>query len=120
MRLSYILITHDLSVAKNISDRIAVMYLGMIVEEAQASVLFENPIHPYTKALISAIPVITEEEKLLLPAEIILDGEIPSPSNLPYTCPFFSRCQEKSSKCRENVCPDLREVEKGHQVRCSI
>jgi len=118
--LTYILITHDLSIVKNISDTIAVMYLGRVIEVACTSDIFERPMHPYTKALISAIPIITKEEKELIPKEITLEGEIPSPSNVPHTCPFLSRCQEKKGICEKAACPDLKEVEKGHFVRCLL
>jgi oligopeptide/dipeptide ABC transporter ATP-binding protein len=120
LRLTYIFITHDLSVVKNIADRIAVMYLGRIVELAHTSVIFERPMHPYTKALLSAIPVVTEEERRILPEEIILEGEIPSPENPPETCAFFSRCPEKQEICERSVHPDLIEVEKDHFVRCRL
>lgn len=120
LRLTYMFITHDLSVVKNIADRIAVMYLGRIVELAHTSVIFEHPMHPYTKALLSAIPVITEEERRILPEEIILEGEIPSPENLPKTCGFSSRCPEKQEICEKSVYPDLVEVEKDHFVRCRL
>ena len=120
LRLTYIFITHDLSVVKNIADRIAVMYLGRIVELAHTSVIFGRPMHPYTKALLSAIPVVKEEEREILPEEIILEGEIPSPENPPETCAFFSRCPEKREICEESVCPDLIEVEENHFVRCPL
>jgi oligopeptide/dipeptide ABC transporter ATP-binding protein len=120
LNLTYIFITHDLSVVKNLADRIAVMYLGRVVEQAPTSSIFGNPVHPYTKALLSAIPVVTEEERKMLPEEVILEGEIPSPANIPQTCPFFSRCQEKRDICQDSTCPDLKEVEEGHFVRCVI
>jgi len=116
--LTCIFITHDLIVVRNLADRVAVMYLGRIVEMAPAQAVFANPRHPYTKALLSAIPVISEEEKQLLPEEVILEGEIPSLVNPPETCPFLSRCEEKREVCERSVCPDLKEVEEGHWVRC--
>ena len=116
--LTYVFITHDLGVAKSFSDKVAVMYFGRIVEIADTSTLFRNPIHPYTKALLSAIPIIKEEERRILPDEVVLDGDIPSLANPPRGCSFFSRCQEKEKTCRVSVCPDLMEVEKGHSVRC--
>jgi len=116
--LTCIFITHDLIVVRNLADRVAVMYLGRIVEMAPAPFIFERPRHPYTRALLSAIPVVSEEEKRLLPEEVILEGEIPSLVNPPETCPFLSRCQEKTGACETSTCPDLREVEKGHFVRC--
>jgi len=116
--LTYIFITHDMSVVKNISERIAVMYLGRIIELGKTADIFESPIHPYTKALLSAIPVVKEDEKRLLPSEIILQGEIPSPENPPQTCPFYGRCQERQKGCEESFCPDLKEVAENHFVRC--
>ncbi|MBW1697605.1 MAG: ATP-binding cassette domain-containing protein [Deltaproteobacteria bacterium] len=120
LRLTYILITHNLSLTKNMADRVMVMYLGKVIEAAETSAIFENPIHPYTKALLSAIPVVQEKERKLLPKEVILDGEIPSPANLPETCYFLSRCQEKKSLCKKAPCPELKEVEKDHFVRCHL
>jgi peptide/nickel transport system ATP-binding protein len=118
--LTCIFITHDLIVVRNLADRVAVMYLGRIVETAPARVIFEHPRHPYTKALLSAIPVVGQEEKQLLPEEVILEGEIPSLINSPDTCPFLSRCQEKLEICEMSGCPDLKEVEEGHRVRCLL
>ncbi len=118
MRLTYIFITHDLSIVKNLSDRIAVMYFGMIVELASTSALFNRPAHPYTKALLSAIPIVDEEEKKILPKEVILEGEIPSPATPLKRCPFFSRCPERQDICEKATCPELGEVEEGHFVRC--
>ncbi len=120
LKLTYIFITHDLSVVKNLADRIAVMYLGRVVEMAPTSSIFGRPRHPYTRALLSAIPVVTEEERRILPKEVILEGEIPSPSNIPQTCPFLSRCQEREDVCQDLTCPDLREVEESHFVRCKL
>jgi len=118
--LTYVIVSHDLSVVRNISDRIAVMYLGRIVELADASVIFDNPLHPYTRALLSAIPVVAEAEKQKIPKEILLEGDIPSPADPPQTCPFLSRCQEKKELCKDSLCPELREVEGGHFVRCIL
>ena len=120
LRLTYILITHNLSLTKNLADQVMVMYLGKVMELAKTSAVFENPIHPYTKALLSAIPIVQEKEKKLLPEEIILEGEIPSPADPPKTCPFLSRCQEKKSFCETMPCPDLKEVEQDHFVRCYL
>ena len=118
--LTYLLITHDLAVVKNLSDRIAVMYLGKIVEIADTREIFANPFHPYTKALLSSIPVLTEEEKELIPEEIILEGDIPSPIDPPKTCPFLSRCPELKDECHWNDCPELIEAAPGHFVRCLL
>jgi oligopeptide/dipeptide ABC transporter ATP-binding protein len=120
LQLTYILITHNLSLAKNLADEVSVMYLGRVVEMAETEAIFRNPLHPYTKALLSAIPVITQKEKQILPAEVTLDGDIPSPENPPETCPFLSRCQERRTICEKSPCPDLVEVEQRHYVRCLI
>jgi oligopeptide/dipeptide ABC transporter ATP-binding protein len=120
LRLTYLLITHNLSLTRNLADHVIVMYLGRVIEMAKASKIFTHPIHPYTKALLSAIPVVKEEEKQMLPEEVILEGDIPSPANPPKTCPFLSRCQEKKEICGKSSCPDLKEVEPNHFVRCFI
>ncbi len=116
--LTYVFITHDLSVVKNIADRIAVMYLGRVVELGDTAAIFGRPLHPYSRALLSAIPIVSEAERKMIPAEIILDGDVPSPADPPDTCPFLSRCQEKIMDCADPPCPELKEVAKGHWVRC--
>lgn len=114
--LTYIFITHDLSVVKYFSDDIAVMYLGQMVEKAPSDLLFQNPLHPYTKALLSAIPLpIVGKEK---PKRQLIRGEITSPVNLPDECRFWKRCDCTQDKCR-NGNPGLREVEPNHFVACS-
>ncbi len=114
MGLTYIFITHDLSVVNHFSDEIAVMYLGSIVEKAPAEELFENPIHPYTRALLSAIPIPDLHEKR---RRISLRGEIASPINLPEECRFASRCFECDDGCRQGI-PALREVSPNHFAAC--
>ncbi len=99
-KLTYIFITHDLSVVEYISDRIAVMYLGRIVELADASGLYANTLHPYTKALLSAIPVANLDNKS---KRIILEGDVPSPINPPSGCPFHPRCNQCQEKCKKEV-----------------
>jgi len=117
--LTYIYISHDLSVVKNFSNMVAVMYLGQIMETASTDELFKNPSHPYTKALLSAIPIVSDEELKIIPEETTLNGEIPSPLNVPPGCRFASRCQERMSICeREN--PPLVQVESAHYVRCHL
>jgi peptide/nickel transport system ATP-binding protein len=114
--LAYLFIAHDLAVVKHISDRIAVMYLGHIVEVAAAGELCEHPLHPYTKALLSAVPVpdpVAEETR----ERIILSGEVPSPLDPPPGCPFHQRCSSAVPECREAM-PELREVGPGRQVAC--
>ncbi len=111
--LTYLFISHDLSVIKHISDRIAVMYLGDIVELCDAEVLFESPLHPYSKALISAIPTTTQKKR----DRIILEGDIPSNIFPPSGCKFRTRCPIAREKCAIDV-PEFREVEPGHFVAC--
>jgi len=115
--LTYLYITHDLAIVRNIATTTSVMYLGRVVEQAETENLFSNPRHPYTKALLSAIPIISEEENRHKPAEVTLEGDIPSPSNMPVYCGFFSRCQEKMAECQQ-VDPALVQVENDHWVRC--
>jgi oligopeptide transport system ATP-binding protein len=120
LQLTYILITHNLSLAKHLADEVYVMYLGRVVEMAETETIFQNPLHPYTKALLAAIPVITQKEKEILPEEVTLNGDIPSPENPPKTCPFLSRCKERRAICEKSACPDLVAVERDHFVRCLI
>lgn len=116
MGLTYIFITHDLSVVRYFSDDIAVMYLGQMVEKAPSDILFANPMHPYTKALLSAIPLpIVGENK---PERTLIKGEITSPVNLPDECRFMKRC-DCAQECCKNGNPQLREVEPNHFVACS-
>jgi len=114
--LSYLFISHDLSMIKQISDRIAVMYLGSIVELASAETLYENHYHPYTKALLSAIPI-PDPDVEMVRKRILLSGEVPSPIDLPDTCAFSKRCSYASEKCL-NARPGLEEINDGHYVAC--
>ena len=116
MGLTYIFITHDLSVVNHFSDDIAVMYLGELVEKAPSDVLFANPLHPYTQALLSAIPVPDLKNRR---QRIQLKGEISSPVNLPPGCRFAKRCKECYEKCTQ-VSPQLVEVEPNHFVACNL
>ena len=114
--LSYLFIAHDLLVVRHISDRIAVMYLGKMVELAGADEIYNHPLHPYSKALISAVPV--PDPKVARANErIALGGDIPSPLNAPSGCPFRTRCPYATEQCAAEM-PAFNEVEKGHFVAC--
>jgi peptide/nickel transport system ATP-binding protein len=119
MHLTYLFITHDLSLMRNVANRIAIMYLGKICEVAEAVTFFEKPLHPYTQMLISSVPVISEEEEKLKPKKVISTGEIPSPVNIPPGCSFHLRCPYKISICSK-VDPEMIEVSPGHIVRCHL
>ena len=116
MGLTYLFISHDLSVVKHISDRIGVMYLGGMVELASKDDLYENPLHPYTQALLSAIPVPDPRAKK---NRIILKGDIPSPSNPPSGCRFHTRCPYAMDKCKTEV-PEYKEAAPEHFVACHL
>ncbi|MGD2042233.1 MAG: ABC transporter ATP-binding protein [Acidimicrobiia bacterium] len=114
--LTYLFISHDLSMIRHIADRVAVMYLGKIMELADVDTLYNDPKHPYTKALLSAVPVPdpkVEAER----RRVILEGDIPSPSNPPPGCPFNTRCPMAEERCVTEV-PEWRELESGHWVAC--
>ena len=113
--LTFLLITHDLSVIKYLADRVAIMYLGEIVEIGTVDEIFNNPKHPYTKALLSAVPEINNKGR----EKILLTGELPSPANLPKGCKFHTRCPQVMLKCKEN-CPQNTEFENGHCVKCFL
>jgi oligopeptide transport system ATP-binding protein len=114
--LTYLFITHDLSVVSYVSDRIAVMYLGQIVELAETQELFDRPLHPYTCALLSAIPRVDKKQR----ERIILSGSVPTPIDPPPGCRFYSRCYlpQKSAQCLAP--PRLRQVDEGHYVACHL
>lgn len=117
--LTYLFITHDMGVMRNVSSKIAIMYLGKICEIAPTETFYQSPRHPYTHMLLSAIPVITEEEEQLKPQKVPCQGEIPSPVNLPSGCSFHTRCPMCSSRCKEED-PVIKEVSPGHFVRCHL
>jgi len=114
--LTYLFISHDLSVVEHMSDRVAVMYLGKIVELANSKVLYETPLHPYTKVLFSAIPCRTPRGKK---ERIITGGDVPSPVNPPPGCTFHPRCPYRIERCNREV-PALLEISKGHFVACHL
>lgn len=117
MGLSYLFITHDLSLMRNVADRVAIMYLGRIAEIAPTESFFRNPQHPYTQMLLSSIPVVSKEEEEFKPKSIHSEGEIPSPVNVPSGCSFRTRCPFATEKC-VNEDPEMVEFEKDHYVRC--
>ena len=116
MNLSYLFISHDLSVVKYISDRIAVMYLGHIVELADAEELFAHRLHPYTQALTSAIPIPDPHQKR---QRIILRGNVPNPADPPSGCPFHERCAQCMEICKQEM-PSFQEAAPGHYVSCHL
>ena len=116
MNLTYLFISHDLSVVKFISDKVGVMYLGAMMEFGNKEDIFANPLHPYTKALFSAIPNPNPDVKM---NRIVLSGDIPSPANPPKGCRFHTRCPHATEKCK-HITPEYREYEKGHFAACHM
>ena len=115
-KLTYLFISHDLSVVEHISDAVGVMYLGNLVEYGKTEDIFKNPAHPYTKALFSAIPVPDPKAKM---NRIVLEGSIPSPANPPSGCKFHTRCPYATDRCKQEV-PEQKEIETGHFVSCHL
>lgn len=118
MGLTYLFISHDLSMVKHISDRVGVMYLGAMVELAGNHALYDHPVHPYTQALISAIPEADPDEEEGKP-RVHLEGEVPSPINPPAGCRFKGRCKYAKEICGQEM-PELKEVEPNHFVACHM
>ena len=112
--VAYLFIAHGMPVVRHMSDRVGVMYLGKLVEVADCNELFSDPLHPYSKALISAIPVADPDHK---PQRIVLEGDVPNPINLNPGCRFYSRCPSACERCKVDP-PQLREVRPGHYVAC--
>ncbi|MGE8080414.1 ABC transporter ATP-binding protein [Peribacillus loiseleuriae] len=114
--LTYLFIAHDLGVVRHISDRVGVMYLGQLVEISESEGLYRNPLHPYTQALLSAVPIpdVTYKQE-----RVILQGDVPSPVNPPTGCPFHTRCPKVMERC-SNIRPKLKELEQGHHVACHL
>jgi oligopeptide transport system ATP-binding protein len=116
--LTYLFIAHDLSVVRHISDRVGVMYLGHMVEMAERNEIYRNPVHPYTKALLSAVPIpdpVLDAQR----ERVLLTGEVPSPLNPPSGCVFHPRCPVANDSCPAHI-PELREVEPGHHAACLL
>ena len=116
LSLTYLFISHDLSMIRHIADRVAVMYLGRIMELAECNRLYTHPQHPYTRALLSAVPV-PDPQIEAVRRRVILEGDIPSPANPPPGCPFNTRCPMAQERCVEEV-PEWRQIESGHWVAC--
>lgn len=114
--LTYVFISHDLSVVKYISDRIAIMYLGKVVEIGEAKNIYKDPKHPYTKALFSAIP---PESPFENKEKLVLEGDVPSPLNLPNGCPLSTRCPNCMEECLKDI-PELKEIGENHKVACFL
>ncbi len=116
LKLTYIFIAHDLGVVRHISDRVGVMYLGKIVELSESEELYANPLHPYTKGLLSAVPIPDPDFRR---QQIIIEGDVPSPSSPPKGCTFHTRCPFKMDICTKSV-PQLTEAQHGHSVACHL
>jgi peptide/nickel transport system ATP-binding protein len=119
LNLTYMFITHDLSLMRNMASRVAIMYLGKICEIAPTVEFFRNPLHPYTQMLLSSIPVVSEQEEELKPKKVVSTGEIPSPVNVPPGCSFHLRCPRRMDVC-SRIDPKIVTPSENHQVRCHL
>ena len=117
--LTYIFISHDLSLMRNFASRVGILYLGRLVEVGPARNLFEAPAHPYTRSLLAAIPVISAAEEAMKPKAAIVEGEIPSPANQPKGCAFHTRCPHAFALC-ESQMPDVFWLDADHFARCHL
>lgn len=118
LKLTYLFVAHDLSMVKHISDRVGVMYLGKIVEISESNELYKNPLHPYTKGLLSAIPI-ADPKKANKSEVSLIKGDVPSPVNIPTGCRFHTRCPYATDICK-NIEPEMKEVGKEHFVSCHL
>ena len=116
MQISYLFISHDMTIVRHFCDRVAVMYLGKIVEIADSYSLYKNPSHPYTEALLGAIPSIDLEAKK---QRLKIKGELPNAMDMPQGCAFYSRCPIREKRCEQSI-PELKEIKPGHQVACFL
>lgn len=114
--ITYMFISHGLSVVRHICNRVIVMYLGQVVEMADCEELYKNPLHPYSQALFSAIPIPDPEVNI---NRIMLEGDVPNPVNVPKGCTFHTRCRYATKKCKE-IRPELCDVGDGHKVSCHL
>ena len=117
--LTYLFISHDLSLMRNFVERVGILYLGRLVEVGPVRSLFEAPAHPYTRSLIAAVPVVSDEESALKPNEPALEGEIPSPANQPAGCAFHTRCPHAFGPCAKEL-PDVVQLDARHFARCHL
>ncbi|MDG1843715.1 MAG: ATP-binding cassette domain-containing protein [Nitrospinaceae bacterium] len=116
MQISYLFISHDMNIVRHFCDRVAVMYLGKIVEIADSASLFSNPRHPYTEALLAAVPSIDLDKKK---EDLKIKGDLPSSIDIPKGCVFYSRCPIKEKKCEQSV-PQLNQINSSHEVACFL
>jgi len=116
MQISYLFISHDMTIVRHFCDRVAVMYLGKIVEIADSYSLYKNPSHPYTEALLAAVPSIDLEIKK---QRLKIKGELPNAMDMPQGCAFYSRCPIRENRCEQSI-PELKEIKPGHQVACFL